>query len=184
MIPVFRNFLFRYIDFLGATTLNSISSDFDRNNKSNNIYWTPKETLRSCLLYYFIKCDYIAFLHLVKVLRNVFRTTAKFEPVQWSGTFVGRYVRFARPARDLYFRALWRWKKNSTVEGKCSKTTKNHHKLIIKRIRKAPYLEQYTEIGKVIKRFRKAAFTDHNQCQFVLKLSGHLSFIILNLCTK
>ena len=36
------------------------------------IYWTPKETIQSSLLYYFIKCDYIAFLHLVKVVRDVF----------------------------------------------------------------------------------------------------------------
>ena len=37
-----------------------------------DIYGTPKETLQSGLLYYFIKCDYIAFLHLVKVARDVF----------------------------------------------------------------------------------------------------------------
>ena len=37
-----------------------------------NIYWTPKETLQSNLLYYFIKWDYMVFLHLVKVLRYVF----------------------------------------------------------------------------------------------------------------
>ena len=36
------------------------------------IYWTPKETLQSSLLYYFIKCDYIAFFHLVKIVRDVF----------------------------------------------------------------------------------------------------------------
>ena len=36
------------------------------------IYWTPKETLQSSLLNYFIKCDYMAFLHLVKVVRDVF----------------------------------------------------------------------------------------------------------------
>ena len=50
--------------------------------------------------------------------------------------------------------------------------------------RKAPCLAQYTKMGKVIKRFRKAAFTDLDQLQFVLKHSGHVSFIIPNLCTK
>ena len=35
------------------------------------IYQTPKETLQSSLLYYFIKCNYIAFLHHVKVVRDV-----------------------------------------------------------------------------------------------------------------
>ena len=74
--------------------------------------------------------------------------------------------------------------KTSTVESEYSKTTKDHQKLITKRIRKAPYLAQYTKVGKVIKRFRRAAFTDLDQWQFVLKLSGHLSFIILDLCTK
>ena len=44
-------------------------------------------------------------------------------------------------------------KKTSTVERIYSKTTKNHQKLITKSIRKAPYLAQYTKIGKVIKRF-------------------------------
>ena len=31
--------------------------------------------------------------------------------VQWSETFVGRFERFARPARHLYFRVLWRQRK-------------------------------------------------------------------------
>ena len=74
--------------------------------------------------------------------------------------------------------------KTSTVEREYSKTKKNHQKLITKRKRKAPYLAQYTKIGKVIKRFRTAAFTDLDQWQFVLKLSGHVSCIILNLCAK
>ena len=76
--------------------------------------------------------------------------------VQWSETFVGRFERFARPARYLYFRLSWRWKKTSTVDREYSKTKKNHQTLITKRIRKAPYLAQYTIIGKVIKRFRTA----------------------------
>ena len=75
-------------------------------------------------------------------------------------------------------------KKNSTVEREYSKTKKNHQKLITKRKRKAPYLTQYTEIDKVIKRFRTATFTDLHQWQFVLKLSGYVSFIILNLFTQ
>ena len=37
------------------------------------IYWTPKETIQSSLLYYFIKYDYMAFLHLVTVVRNAFK---------------------------------------------------------------------------------------------------------------
>ena len=43
-----------------------------KNIQAGNIYWTPKETLQSNLLYYFIKSNYIAFLHLVKVVRDVF----------------------------------------------------------------------------------------------------------------
>ena len=45
-----------------------------------DIYRTPKETIQSCLLYYFIKCNYMAFLHLVKVVRDVFENNTKFEP--------------------------------------------------------------------------------------------------------
>ena len=37
-----------------------------------NIYWTPKETLQSSLLYYFIKCVYMVFLHPTKVVRDMF----------------------------------------------------------------------------------------------------------------
>ena len=71
-----------------------------------------------------------------------------------------------------------------TMKKECSKTTKTYQKLIRDRIGKAPYLVQYTNIGKVIRRFQTAAFTDSDQCHFVLKLSGLLSFIILNLCAK
>ena len=71
------------------------------------IYWTPKETLQSCLLYYFIQCDYMAFLHLVKVVRDVFwGQMPNLILVQLSKTFVGRFERFARPARYLCFRVL------------------------------------------------------------------------------
>ena len=34
------------------------------------IYWTPKETLQSSLLYYFIKCYNMAFLLVVNVVRD------------------------------------------------------------------------------------------------------------------
>ena len=37
-----------------------------------DIYWAPKETLQSSLLYYFIRWDYMTFLHLVQVVRYVF----------------------------------------------------------------------------------------------------------------
>ena len=103
--------------------------------------------------------------------------------VQWSGSFAGRFEQFARPARYLYFRALWRWK-SSTVEREYSKTKKNHQKLITKNKRKASYLTQYNKIGKVIMRFLAAAFTDLDQWEFVLKFSRHVSFIILYLRTK
>ena len=46
-----------------------------------NVYiLSPKRTLQSSLLYYFIKCDYTTFLHFVQVVRDVLRTNAKFEP--------------------------------------------------------------------------------------------------------
>ena len=75
-------------------------------------------------------------------------------------------------------------KKTSTIDRGYSKTTKNHQKLVTKHIRKALYLAQYTKIGNVIKGFRTAAFTDLDQWQFVLKLYGHLSVIIVNLSIK
>ena len=48
----------------------------------------PKETLQSSLLYNSIKRDYIAFLHLVKVVRIVLRTNAKFDPSSVKQIFV------------------------------------------------------------------------------------------------
>ena len=39
---------------------------------NQRIYWTPKETLQSSLLYHFIKCDNLAFLLFVKVVHDVF----------------------------------------------------------------------------------------------------------------
>ena len=151
-------------------------------------------------------------MHLVKVVCDVFeKNLPNLNPVQWSETFVGRFERFARPARYLYFRVLcifasqgsdlfperreadqnlrlrrwvlWRWRNQCDPEGMFQNNEKSSE-IDKKRIRKAPYLAQYTKIGKAIKRFRKAALTDLDQCQFVLKVSGHLSFIILNQCTK
>ena len=105
-------------------------------------------------------------------------------PMQSSESFVGRFERFARPARyppSGYYED----EKISTVEREYSKKKNNYQKLIKKnRKGKAPYLAQYTKIVKVIKRFRTTALTDIDQWQFILKLSGHVSFIILNLCTK
>ena len=75
-------------------------------------------------------------------------------------------------------------KKTSTAGREYSKTKKNHQKLITKRKRRAPYLAQYTKIGKVCKRVRTAAFTDLDPWQLILKLSVHVLFIILNLIAK
>ena len=91
----------------------------DRRYMHGHIYWTPKETLQSTFLYHVIKCDNMAFLHLVKVVRDVFffGQLSNFNYVQWSKTFVGWFERCARPARYLYFRILWRWKKQYRREG-------------------------------------------------------------------
>ena len=108
------------------------------------------------------------------------RTNTKFEP----GSVKRSFCRFIWTVCMTWPISLpsdimkWNKKKTSTLGREYSKTTKNHLKLIRKRIRKALYLAQYTKIGKVIKRCR-----DLDRWQFVLKLSEHLSFIILNLCT-
>ena len=81
------------------------------------LYWTPKETLQSSLLYYFIKSDYTNLLHLVKVMHDVLGQMLNLNPVQWSETFVGLFERFARPARYLYFRVICRWKNQYDREG-------------------------------------------------------------------
>ena len=220
----------------------------------------------------------MAFLHLVKVVRDFLQTHAKLEPESVTRIFVDRFEQFERPARYLYFRVLWKWK-TSTVEREYFKTTKTHKKLIRNAMSKAPYymytfyylticnynpsphwsdfepnstfyrilrgfhrlfatgvacrqgtltppdtwsrpvwtyicstswdqsfselvvfsrtmlfdypsvlsrfcLAQYTKIGKFIQRFLTAAFSDLDHWRSVLKLFGHLSFIILNLCTK
>ena len=60
----------------------------------------------------------MTFLHLVKVVRDVFRgQMLNLNPIQWSGTLVGRFERFARPVRYLYFRVSWRWKNQYDREG-------------------------------------------------------------------
>ena len=146
----------------------------------------PKKKKRYKVVYCIILWNAITwpFCILYKLCAMFWGHMLNLNPVQWSEIFVGRFERFARPARYLYFRVLWRWKKNSTIDREYSKTTKNQQKLITKRIRKEPYLAQYTKIGKVIKRFRTAVFDYLDKWQFVLKLYGHLSFIIMNLCTK
>ena len=45
-------------------------------------------------------------------------------PVQWSETFVGRFEQFARPARYLYFRVLWKWNKLVRSKGNIPKQRK------------------------------------------------------------
>ena len=69
------------------------------------------------------------------------RTNAKFEP--------GLLKR--HDLHDISTSGYVEGKKNSTVERENSKTTKNLKKLITKRTCKAPYLADYTKIGKVIK---------------------------------
>ena len=60
----------------------------------------------------------MAFLHIVKVVHDVFEDKCHIlTSVQWYETFVGRFGRFARPARYLYFRVLWRWKNQYGREG-------------------------------------------------------------------
>ena len=150
----------------------------------HDIYWTPKETLQSSLLYYFMKCNCIAFLHLIKVVRDVFGDKCQI----WTGSVKQNFCRsiwtVCTACTISLLPGVMKVVKTSPVEREYSKTTKIHQKLITKRIYEVPYLAQYTKIGKVIKRFKTASFTDLDQWQLVLKLSGYLSFIILNLCTK
>ena len=77
----------------------------------------------------------MAFLHPVKIVRDVFRTNAKFEP---------------SPVKQNFCRSIWtvcttctvslllgnmKVKKTGTVEREYSKTSKNHQKSITKRVR-------------------------------------------------
>ena len=123
-------------------------------------------------------------LHLVKVVRDVFED--KCQILTWCSEAKFLYVDLnsLHDLHDISTSGYYEGENTSTTERECCKTKKNHQKLITKRKHKAPYLTQSTKIGKVIKRFRTAAFTDLDQWQFVLKLSGHVSFIILNMCTK
>ena len=111
-------------------------------------------------------------------------TNAKFEPCLVKQNFCRLILTVCTTFAIFLLPVVMKVTKTTTVEREYSKTTKNHQKLITQRIREAPYLAQYTKIGKVIKLFRTVAFTDLDQWQFVLKLSGHLSFIFLDLCTK
>ena len=126
----------------------------------------------------------MAFLHLVKVVRDVFED--KCQIWTWRSEAKLLYVDLngLHDLHDISTSGYYEGEKTSKIEREYSKTKKNHQKLKTKRKRKAPYLAQYTQIGKVTKRFRTAALTDLDQWQFVPKLSGHVSFIILNLCTK
>ena len=56
--------------------------------------------------------------------RCFWRQMPNFKPVQWRETFVGRFVRFERPARYLYFRVLWRRKKLVRSKGNIPKQRK------------------------------------------------------------
>ena len=102
----------------------------------------------------------MAFLHLVKVVCDVFSTNAKFEPCSVKRNFGRSILTVCTTCAISLLPGIMKVTKTSTVEREYSKTGKNHHKLITKRIRKAPYLAQYTAIGKVIKLFWTAAFTD------------------------
>ena len=111
-------------------------------------------------------------------------TNAKFEPCLVKQNFCRLILTVCTTCAISLLPVIMKVTKTTTVEREYSKTTKNHQKLITQRIREAPYLAQNTKIGKVIKRFRTATFTDLDQWQFVLKLLGHLSFIFLDLCTN
>ena len=104
------------------------------------------------------------------------RTNPKFEPGAVKRNFCRSIWMVCTTCTISLLPDILKVTKTTTVEREYSKTKKNHQKLIIKRKRKAPYLAQYTKIGKVIKCFRTAAFTDLDQWQFVLKLSRHVFF--------
>ena len=89
-----------------------------------------------------------------------FSTNAKFEPCSVKRNFGRSILTVCTTCATSLLPCIMKVTKTSTVEGKYSKTRKNHHKLITKRIHKAPYLAQYTKIGKVIKLFWTADFTD------------------------
>ena len=89
------------------------------------IYWIQKETLQRSLLYYFIKCDNMTFLHWVKDVRDFCEEkNSNLNPVQWSETFLCKFERFARPARYFFFRVLWKWNKLVRSKGNNPKQRK------------------------------------------------------------
>ena len=126
----------------------------------------------------------MTFLHLVKVVRDVFEDKCQIWTRCSEAELLLVDLNGLHDLHDISTSGYNEGEKTSTVEREYSKTKKNHQKLITKRKGRSPYLAQYTKIGKVIKRFWTAAFTYLNQWQFVLNLSGHVPCIILNLCTK
>ena len=126
----------------------------------------------------------MTFLHLVKVVHDVYLDKCQIWTRCSEAKLLNVYLHGLYDLYDISTSGYYEGEKTSTIEREYSKSKKNHQKFITKRTRRAPYLAQYTSIDKVSKRFRTAAFTDLDQWQFVLKLSGHVSFIVLNLCTK
>ena len=100
------------------------------------------------------------------------RTIAKFEPGAVKRNFCRSIWTVCTTCTISLLPGVMKVKNTSTVEREYSKTKKNQRKLITKCKRKAPYLAQYTKIGKGIKRFRTAAFTDLDQWKFVKNFLG------------
>ena len=90
-------------------------------------------------------------------------TNAKFEPCSVKQNFCRSILTVCTTCAISLLPGMTKVTKMLTLEREYSKTTKNHQKLITQRIRDAPYLAQYSKIGKGIKRFRAAAFTDLDQ---------------------
>ena len=111
-------------------------------------------------------------------------TNAKFDPGAVKRNFCRSIWTVFTTFTISLLPGIMKVKTTSTIGREYSKTKKNHQKLITKPKRKAPYLSKYNKISNVIKRFRTAAFTNLDQWQFVLKLYGHVSVIIQNLCPK
>ena len=105
----------------------------------------------------------MAFLHLVKVVRDIFEDKCQILTRCSEAKLLYVDLNRLHGLHDISTSGYYEGEKTSTIEREYSKTKKNHQKLITKCKRKAPYLVQYTKIGKVIKRFRTAAFTDLDQ---------------------
>ena len=86
----------------------------------------------------------MAFLYLVKVVRDVFEDKCQI----WTRCSEAKRLKVdlngLHDLHDISTSGYYEGEKTSTVERECSKTKKNHQKLITKRKRKAPYLAQYT----------------------------------------